>query len=56
MICNARQRWLIVHIFTEQGFLADVYLNDVYKAKYSSLASLAFPDSVISPTWTGFFT
>ena len=32
----------VVHIFTEQGFLADVYLDDFYGAEYPSLAPQAF--------------
>ena len=32
----------VVHIFNEQGFSADVYLDDFYGAEYPSLASQAF--------------
>lgn len=41
MICQ-RTTKAVVHIFTEQGFLADVYLDDFYDAEYPSLAAQAF--------------
>lgn len=41
MICQ-RMTTAVVHIFTEQGFLADVYLDDFYDAEYPSLATQAF--------------
>ena len=41
MICQHTTR-TVVHIFTEQGFLADVYLDDFYGAEYPSLAPQAF--------------
>ena len=41
MICQ-RTTKAAVHIFTEQGFLADVYLDDFYGAEYPSLAVSAF--------------
>ena len=41
MICQ-RTTKAVVHIFTEQGFLADVYLDDFYGAEYPLLAAQAF--------------
>lgn len=41
MICQ-RTTKAVVHIFTEQGFFADVYLDDFYGAEYPSLAAQAF--------------
>ena len=41
MICQ-RTTKAVVHIFTEQGFSADVYLDDFYGAEHSSLAHQAF--------------
>ena len=41
MICQ-RTTKAVVHIFTEQGFLADVYLDDFCGAEYPSLATSAF--------------
>ena len=41
MICQ-RTTKVVVHIFTEQGFSADVYLDDFYGADHPSLAHQAF--------------
>ena len=41
MICQ-RTTKAVVHIFTEQGFSADVYLDDFYGADHPSLAHQAF--------------
>lgn len=41
MICQ-RTTKAVVHIFNEQGFSADVYLDDFYGAEYQSLAIQAF--------------
>ena len=41
MICQ-RTTKAVVHIFTEQGFIADVYLDDFYGVEYPSLAASAF--------------
>ena len=41
MICQ-RTTKAAVHIFTEQGLLADVYLDDFYGTEYPSLAISAF--------------
>lgn len=41
LICQ-RTTKAVVHIFTGQGFSADVYLDDFYGAEYPSLASQAF--------------
>ena len=41
MICQ-RTTKAAVHIFTDQGFLADVYLDDFYGTEYPSLAISAF--------------
>ena len=41
MICQHTTK-AVVHIFNEQGFSADVYLNDFYGAEYPSLAIQAF--------------
>ena len=41
MICQQTTK-AVVHIFAEQGFLANVYLDDFYGAEYPSLASQAF--------------
>ena len=41
MICQQTTK-AVVHIFTEQGFSANVYLDDFYSAEYPSLASQAF--------------
>jgi len=41
MICQ-RTTKAVVHIFTGQGFSADVYLDDFYGAEYPSLAFQAF--------------
>ena len=41
MICQ-RTTKAVVHIFNEQGFLADVYLDDFYGAEYPSVAAQAF--------------
>jgi len=51
MICQRTMK-AVVHIFTEQGFLADIYLDGFYGAEYPSLA---FCDSVIcsfNSAWT----
>ena len=41
MICQ-RTTKAVVHIFTKQDFLADVYLDNFYGAEYPSLAPQAF--------------
>ena len=41
MICHHTTK-AVVHIFNEQGFSADVYLDDFYGAEYQSLAIQAF--------------
>ena len=41
MICQ-RTTKAVVHIFTEQGFSADVYLDDFYGTEHPSLAHQAF--------------
>ena len=41
MICQ-RTTKAVFHIFTDQGFLADAYLDDFYGAEYPSLAASAF--------------
>lgn len=41
MICQ-RKTEAVVHMFTEQGFLADIYLDDFYSTEHPSLATQAF--------------
>ena len=41
LICQCTTK-AVVHIFKEQEFSADVYLDDLYGAEYQSLASQAF--------------
>ena len=41
LICH-RTTQAVVHIFNEQEFSADVYLDDFYGAQYPSLATQAF--------------
>ena len=41
MICQ-RTTKTVIHIFTQSGFSADVYLDDFYGAEIPALAETAF--------------
>ena len=41
LVCQ-RTTWAVIHVFTKEGYTADVYLNDFYGAKHPADSHFAF--------------